>query len=284
MIDLLPQKTTEMIAQLGESESQGFLLTGSVASNLPQVINKLSRLLVAANNEGQYLRNFIKISPNDEGKIPKEMIEILLSGLKQKQGDLKRVVVIENLELLHVNSYNAMLKSLEEPGKRIVFILTTTDPKRIPATVVSRLQHVQIPALRHQQIIEHFKESDLEQGDLRLLSYITEGDINLIAAAIEDKKLLKELMEAGQAAKIILGSDTYNRLILSRKFSKDRAKSKQYVKALMAICSSAMRSTASSNTKAQQWAGRIESLLEADRKLEINVQPRLIIQQLMVQL
>ena len=54
MIDLLPQKTTEMIAQLGESESQGFLLTGSVASNLPQVINKLSRLLVAADNEGQY--------------------------------------------------------------------------------------------------------------------------------------------------------------------------------------------------------------------------------------
>ncbi len=236
MIELLPQKTTEMIAQLGESESQGFLLTGSVASNLPLVIDRLSKILISAKNEGQYLRNFIKISPNDEGKIPKEMIEILLSGLKQKQGDLKRVVVIENLELLHVNSYNAMLKSLEEPGKRTVFILTTTDPKRIPATVVSRLQHVQIPSLRHQQIIEHFKESDLEQGDLRLLSYITEGDINLIAAAIEDKKLLKELMEAGQGAKIILRSDTYNRLILSRKFSKDRAKSKQYVKALMAIC------------------------------------------------
>ena len=177
-----------------------------------------------------------------------------------------------------------MLKSLEEPGQRTVFILTTTDPKRIPATVVSRLQHVQIPALRHQQIIQHFKESELEQSDLRLLSYITEGDINLIAAAIEDKKLLKELMEVGQGAKAILSSDTYSRLILSRKFSKDRAKSKQYVKALMAICSSAMRSTAGSNAKAQQWAGRIESLLEADRKLEINVQPRLIIQQLMVQL
>jgi len=284
MIELVHQKTNDIIKQLGLSSSHGFLLTGSDASNLPFVVDKLSRNWIEAANEGQYSRNLIKLTPDEDGKITKESIDKLLMSLNHKQSHGKRVVVIQNLELLHINSYNAMLKALEEPGAETIFVLTTTDPKRIPATVRSRMRHVQIPELNHEQIIDHFSDQDIDLTQLKLLSYISSGNLDEISLAISDKKLLDELMSIASEAKKVLTSDVYERLIISRNFSKDRSKTKKFIKALIALCSSALRSTASNGAKAQQWAKRIERLLEAERKLETNVQPRLIIQQLMVQL
>lgn len=284
MIELLHQKTNDIIKQLGLSSSHGLLLTGSTASNLPFVVDRLSRNWISATSEGQYLRNLIQLTPDEDGKITKESIDRLLARLNHKQSHGKRVVVIQNLELLHINSYNAMLKALEEPGVETIFVLTTTDPKHIPATVRSRMQHVQIPELSHKQIIDHFSGLGIDLNQLKFLSHITNGNLDEISSAISDKKLLDELMSVANEAKEVLTSDVYERLIVSRNFSKDRSKTKQFIQALIVLCSSALRSTASSAAKAQQWAKRIELLLEAERKLETNVQPRLIIQQLMVQL
>ncbi|HEY5639932.1 MAG TPA: AAA family ATPase, partial [Dehalococcoidia bacterium] len=52
----------------------------------------------------------------------------------------KRVVIIDPAEEMSVEAQNAFLKTLEEPPAHVVFILATTDPKKIPATVLSRCQ------------------------------------------------------------------------------------------------------------------------------------------------
>jgi DNA polymerase-3 subunit gamma/tau len=49
-----------------------------------------------------------------------------------------KVCIIDEVHMLTLNAFNALLKILEEPPKNVLFILATTDPKRIPSTVVSR--------------------------------------------------------------------------------------------------------------------------------------------------
>ncbi len=50
----------------------------------------------------------------------------------------KRIIVIDEVHMLSNHAFNAMLKILEEPPDHIIFILATTDPQKIPSTVVSR--------------------------------------------------------------------------------------------------------------------------------------------------
>ena len=49
-----------------------------------------------------------------------------------------KVCIIDEVHMLSLNAFNALLKILEEPPKNVLFILATTDPKRIPSTVLSR--------------------------------------------------------------------------------------------------------------------------------------------------
>ncbi len=51
-----------------------------------------------------------------------------------------KVYVIDEVHMLSTSAYNALLKTLEEPPSHVVFILATTDPQKIPATVISRCQ------------------------------------------------------------------------------------------------------------------------------------------------
>lgn len=51
-----------------------------------------------------------------------------------------KVYIIDEVHMLSPGAYNALLKTLEEPPKHVIFILATTDPQKIPATILSRCQ------------------------------------------------------------------------------------------------------------------------------------------------
>src|SRR5512141_2894751 len=53
-----------------------------------------------------------------------------------------RVYIIDEVHMLSNSAFNALLKTLEEPPPHVVFILATTEMKKIPATVLSRCQHM----------------------------------------------------------------------------------------------------------------------------------------------
>lgn len=52
----------------------------------------------------------------------------------------KRVFIVDEVHMLTKNAFNAMLKTLEEPPAHVIFILATTEPQKLPATVISRCQ------------------------------------------------------------------------------------------------------------------------------------------------
>lgn len=56
----------------------------------------------------------------------------------------KKVYIIDEVHMLSKAAFNALLKTLEEPPAHVIFILATTDPQKIPATIISRTQHFAI--------------------------------------------------------------------------------------------------------------------------------------------
>lgn len=65
------------------------------------------------------------------------------------------VYIIDEVHMLTTSSFNALLKTLEEPPPQVKFILCTTDPQKIPATVLSRCLHFHLRPITQDQIANH---------------------------------------------------------------------------------------------------------------------------------
>lgn len=63
-----------------------------------------------------------------------------------------KIYIIDEVHMLSQSSFNALLKTLEEPPSYVKFILATTDPHKIPTTVLSRCLQFQLKALSHDEI------------------------------------------------------------------------------------------------------------------------------------
>jgi DNA polymerase-3 subunit gamma/tau len=65
-----------------------------------------------------------------------------------------KVYIIDEVHMLSISAFNALLKTLEEPPPHVVFILATTDPQKIPATVLSRCQRFNFKRVPVKQIVQ----------------------------------------------------------------------------------------------------------------------------------
>ncbi len=74
-----------------------------------------------------------------------------------------KVYIIDEAHMLTSEAFNALLKTLEEPPPRVVFILATTEPSRLPSTVVSRCQRFDFRLLKDRDIIERMESIICEE-------------------------------------------------------------------------------------------------------------------------
>lgn len=83
-----------------------------------------------------------------------------------------KVYIIDEVHMLSTGAFNALLKTLEEPRKNVVFILATTEPHKIPATIISRTQRFDFKRINSQDIVAHLQhilvESDIAYEDVAL--------------------------------------------------------------------------------------------------------------------
>ncbi len=69
-----------------------------------------------------------------------------------------KVYIIDEVHMLTPEAFNALLKTLEEPPGHVIFILATTEPRRVPATILSRCQRFEFRPLSQSQIAGHLVE------------------------------------------------------------------------------------------------------------------------------
>lgn len=65
-----------------------------------------------------------------------------------------KVYIIDEVHMLSTGAFNALLKTLEEPPANVIFILATTEPQKIPATIISRTQRFDFKRINAQSAYE----------------------------------------------------------------------------------------------------------------------------------
>jgi len=75
-----------------------------------------------------------------------------------------KVYIIDEVHMLSKSAFNALLKTLEEPPERVVFIFATTESEKIPETILSRCQCFEFKPLTHKQIIQQLKLISEQEG------------------------------------------------------------------------------------------------------------------------
>jgi len=85
------------------------------------------------------------------------MREILDNAQYTPTKNLYKIYLIDEVHMLSKSSFNALLKTLEEPPSHIKFLLATTDPKKLPITILSRCLQFNLNKLSHAEILNHLK-------------------------------------------------------------------------------------------------------------------------------
>lgn len=92
-----------------------------------------------------------------------------------------KVYIIDEVHMLTTEAFNALLKTLEEPPSHVIFILATTDPHKIPATIHSRCQRFDFRRVTVDEIVQHLamvaqgSGLDADEEALRLIAIQSEG-------------------------------------------------------------------------------------------------------------
>lgn len=92
-----------------------------------------------------------------------------------------KVYIIDEVHMLTTEAFNALLKTLEEPPPHVIFIMATTEPQKIPATILSRCQRFDFRPLtedmiaKHLQVVAGQSGAELEEDAARLLAFRAQG-------------------------------------------------------------------------------------------------------------
>lgn len=92
-----------------------------------------------------------------------------------------RVYIIDEVHMLSTGAFNALLKTLEEPPEHVKFILATTEPQKLPATILSRCQRFDFKRISNDNIIKRLKivceQSNIEitAEALKIIAVLSEG-------------------------------------------------------------------------------------------------------------
>ncbi|HLR71819.1 MAG TPA: DNA polymerase III subunit gamma/tau, partial [Pseudogracilibacillus sp.] len=75
-----------------------------------------------------------------------------------------KVYIIDEVHMISINAFNALLKTLEEPPPHVVFILATTEAHKIPLTIISRCQRFDFKSISNRVIIDRMREIMDDEG------------------------------------------------------------------------------------------------------------------------
>ena len=202
-----------------------------------------------------------------------------------------KVYMIDEVHMLSTTAFNAMLKTLEEPPDYLKFVLATTDPQKVPVTVLSRCLQFNLRPMAVQTMQEHLAHVlDIEQigfdaGSLRLLARaargsmrdamsladqaiafgsgkLEEGAVRLMLGAVDRQHVQRiiEAVAAGDGAALVAAVDTLRELGLSAAGTLE-----ELATALqrMAVCQAVPQAVASEDPDEATWH-RLAPLLAPD--------------------
>ena len=128
-----------------------------------------------------------------------EEIRNLIDNIKLTPTNGKyKVYIIDEVHMLTVSAFNALLLTLEEPPKHAIFILATTNIENVPITILSRCQRLDFKKINIDDIINRLKEIclkeniSIENEALREIAYLSEGGLRDALSLLDQLSKSKE--------------------------------------------------------------------------------------------
>lgn len=122
-----------------------------------------------------------------------------------------KVYIIDEVHMLSTAAFNALLKTLEEPPSHVVFVLCTTDPHKVPATILSRCQRFDFHRLSAEEIVQRLEYIcngegfTFEQEALDLIAQRSQGGMRDAITALEQIAVFGEGKVTHDFAESMLG-------------------------------------------------------------------------------
>lgn len=111
----------------------------------------------------------------------------------------KKIYIIDEVHMLSTEAFNALLKTLEEPPEYVVFILATTEPQKLPATILSRCMRLDFRRVSENTLVSGMKAIcrdkgiDVSEDALRLIAANADGSVR------DGLSILDQCLSGGQS-------------------------------------------------------------------------------------
>ena len=185
-----PKKLSDLIGQEifvstiknaidGDRISHAYLLSGIRGVGKTTAARILAHLF---NGETETQDNPLDLYEVDSARYTgvNEMRE-LLDGIKYRPSSWKyKVYILDEVHMLSNSAVSSLLKNLEEPPEHVKFIFCTTEPRKIPATIISRCQRFDLKRVSFDVLTEHLQNIATKEG-----AQIETAVANLIAKAAD---------------------------------------------------------------------------------------------------
>ena len=217
-----------------------------------------------------------------------------------------KVFIIEGAELLSNEAANCLLKTLEEPEEKVVFLLLTAREELLPATIVSRCQRLELPPLAVGEVEAALNSRwAVEQERARLLARLCHGRLGWALLAAPDDSWLKERSERMEQLLGVIDTAGYEGRLeyavqLASQFNKNRGSAQEIldlwldwwhdlllvkigcVEAITNVDVSAVLEQRAKDYSLAEIKSFISAIQSAGKQLKQNANPQLVFEVLML--
>jgi replication-associated recombination protein RarA len=271
--------TAEQLERFIDEPSHAVMLSGTPGigkSYLAQYLaNRLLHHRYTSLAEHPYVRIIAPMDGKAIGIEPIRELEHFLSLKVPGTGTLKRVIIIQDSQLLGVEAQNALLKTLEEPPADTVIIMTAPSPQSLLPTIQSRMQAITVikPA-----------KADLNQvmpADSFDSNYVISGGLpGLLHAMLNNKE--HPLVAAVATARQLLGQSNYERLIQVDSLAKDKQLAMDTLHILQQMAHISLQTAQEPASK--RWQTILSASYMAAEAMDASGNPKLVLTNLMLTL
>ena len=261
--------------------AHAMLLTGQKGIGLTSIATRLAQQLLHKNNleNEQYFR---LLAPKD-GTLAIETIRNLQSFFTLKvpgNSAVKRVVVIDSADAMTTEAQNALLKLLEEPPEGSVLLLVSSEPKRLLATIRSRLTSLTVSSPSKQKVLDWFTAHGYSTADIEKAYILSDGAISHMEA-----QLGGEGSSAIDTVRMVLAGKTFERLTQVEKLAKDKPAANEFVNSLVRVAAASLERAAAQNPGSlKRWQEVLTAGMTAQEALDRNGNTKLVLTDLMLTL
>lgn len=275
---LLNPATEAALEKTINNPPHALLLTGPSGMGKQTVATWLASQLLKTNPDALSNHPYVSIIEPETGKTigieAVRNLEHTMSLRVPSAADVSRVVIIDQAHTMTTEAQNALLKTLEEPPKASVLILTSPYSASLLPTIRSRVQTIHIAAPAREELAAALPLKGTELQQVLALS----GGLPGLAFTLSANDDTHPYVKAAATARSLLQQSTFEKLCQVEALSKDKTHCQYTLQLLIQMA----RAGLLSGRQEQRWQKVMQAAYDAQTSLNRGGQPKLVLSNLML--